>query len=278
MKTANGQLGFLLHSNTSASQDEKIRVLAVAAHPDDIEFMMAGTFLLLGDAGAQLHYLTLSNGDLGSTRYDREKTAFIRRYEAKQAAALASAQFHESFCTDLNIDYDQKTIAKLSAVVRQVDPTIVLIPSLSDYMEDHMQTARVALTAVFAKGIPSYQSDPPQPSVSRPVALYHALPHGLLDGLKQRVVPDFCVDISSVIERKVSMLKCHESQGEWLDATQNISSYVQGLYDFATEIGSLYGNCRFAEGWIRHNPLGYSPKDFDPLRTILQPFIRGVSR
>ena len=61
-------------------------VIAIAAHPDDIEFVMAGTLLLLGDAGWDLHYLNLSAGNLGSTTMTSAKTARVRRGEAQAAA------------------------------------------------------------------------------------------------------------------------------------------------------------------------------------------------
>ena len=63
--------------------------LAIAAHPDDIEFVMAGTLLLLGASGWELHYLNLSTGNLGSTTIGPAKTAQVRRREARAAAQAA---------------------------------------------------------------------------------------------------------------------------------------------------------------------------------------------
>ena len=61
------------------------RVFAVAAHPDDIEFVMAGTLLQLGDAGYELHYMNVANGCCGSSVTDAATTASIRRGEAQEA-------------------------------------------------------------------------------------------------------------------------------------------------------------------------------------------------
>ena len=112
-------------------------VLAIAAHPDDIEFLMAGTLVLLGEAGYGLHYMNLANGCCGSTEVDAATIAGIRQDEARQAAASIGAEFHESICNDLEIFYDQATLARVASVIRLVQPTIVLTHGPSDYMEDH---------------------------------------------------------------------------------------------------------------------------------------------
>ena len=76
-------------------------VLAIAAHPDDIEFLMAGTLVLLGQAGYELHYMNLANGCCGSTELDAQAIAKVRQKEAEQAATSIGARFHESLCNDL---------------------------------------------------------------------------------------------------------------------------------------------------------------------------------
>ena len=72
-------------------------VLAIAAHPDDIEFVMAGTLLLLGGSGWELHYLNVSTGNLGSTTMSPAKTAQVRRREARAAAKALGAVWHAPF-------------------------------------------------------------------------------------------------------------------------------------------------------------------------------------
>ena len=64
---------------------------AIAAHPDDIEFMMSGTLMLLGAAGYELHYMNIANGNLGTTQYDTETIVAMRRSEAMEAAASIGA-------------------------------------------------------------------------------------------------------------------------------------------------------------------------------------------
>ncbi|HZJ17884.1 MAG TPA: PIG-L family deacetylase, partial [Chthoniobacteraceae bacterium] len=74
--------------------------LAIAAHPDDIEFVMAGTLLLLREAGWETHYFNLSTGNLGSSVMSAAETARVRRREAKAAAKMLGAKWHAPICDD----------------------------------------------------------------------------------------------------------------------------------------------------------------------------------
>src|SRR5512143_1025780 len=92
------------------------RAFAIAAHPDDIEFLMAGTLILLRRAGYEIHYMTVANGMCGSVGWDAAKTARVRREEARRAAAALGATFHESLVDDIAIFYERKTLARLAAI------------------------------------------------------------------------------------------------------------------------------------------------------------------
>lgn len=123
--------------------------------------------MLLRERGYQIHYFNLANGCYGTSKYSKEEIIRIRREEAIHAARALGAVYHESICDDLAIFYDQPTLAKVAAVVRLVSPDIVLTHSPVDYMEDHTNTCRLAVTAAFAHGMPNYVTDPAQPAISR---------------------------------------------------------------------------------------------------------------
>jgi LmbE family N-acetylglucosaminyl deacetylase len=244
-------------------------VFAVHCHPDDIEFTSAGTLFRLKDAGCALHYMTVANGCVGSMTTGIEETARIRREEARAAAALLGAVYHESIANDLEVFYTDQLVRRLCATVREVAPDIMLIPSPQDYMEDHMNASRIAVTAAFCRGMPSYHSIPPVAAVDKDVVVYHAMPHGLRDGLRRRIVPDFYVDIGSSIDRKERMLAAHKSQKNWLDATQGMDSYLISMREMSAEVGGMSGRFTYAEGWRRHNHLGLSAREIDPLSELL---------
>jgi LmbE family N-acetylglucosaminyl deacetylase len=250
------------------------RAFAIAAHPDDIEFMMAGTLIRLGQTGYELHYMNLASGSCGTLEHDIETIVRMRRSEAMAAAKQIGAVYHESLVHDLEIFYDRPTLQRVASVVRAVAPEIILTQSAQEYMEDHMNTTRLVLTAAFARGMPNFPVDPPRPPVDDPVTVYHALPYGLHDPLRRPVEAEFYVDIAGVLETKRAMLACHASQKEWLDESQGIDSYLTQMEEMAREMGRKSGRFAAAEGWTRHLHLGYCGPEDDPLAAALGPAAR----
>lgn len=242
---------------------------AIAAHPDDIEFTMAGTLLLLRQAGWETHYLNVADGCCGSVSENRVRTRRRRASEAREAARILGAHFHPSLTADLEIFYEPKLLRRLASVVREVKPAIVLTHALADYMEDHMNTGRLAVTATFARGIPNYPVSPPRPSVPGDATLYHAMPHQLCDQLGRRVIPESFVDVTTTHATKLAALSAHRSQQEWLAQSQGMNSYLRTMEDMAKEVGAMSRRFRVAEGWRRHSFMGFCAPDADPLADAL---------
>jgi LmbE family N-acetylglucosaminyl deacetylase len=248
----------------------KKRAFAVAAHPDDIEFVMAGTLMHLAEAGYEIHYMNIANGCCGSTEHNATDTARIRQQEAINAATNIGAEFHPSLVNDLEIFYNHETLTRLAAVMRDVAPEILLVHAPSDYMEDHMNACRLAITAAFARGMPNYPTSPSRAPVEQAVTVYHAQPHGNRDPLGNLVVPSLFVDVTGVIDRKAAMLACHKSQKEWLDTSQGLDSYVETMKELMREVGRMSGRFEYAEGWRRHTHLGLCAAGADPLKGALK--------
>lgn len=248
---------------------------AVVAHPDDIEFVMAGTLMLLKDVGYELHYMNIANGCCGSTQFNAVETARIRRNESRRAAEYLGAVFHESLTNDLEIFYQHDTLLRLASIMREVAPEILLVHSPEDYMEDHMNACRLAVTAAFTRGMPNYPVVPPRPAIQQDITVYHAQPHGNCDGLRRAVEPDLLVAIDSVIDRKERMLAFHASQKDWLDESQGMDSYLIAMRDLSRSVAQLATarSCEYAEGWRRHSHLGFCSESSDPLQSALRPFV-----
>ena len=244
-------------------------VLAIAAHPDDIEFVMAGTLLQLSKRGWQVHYFNLANGCYGSQSLAPAQCAAVRLAEAQAAAALLPATFYPPICDDMGIFYTSQMLQQVAAVVRQAQPQIVLTHAPLDYMEDHQNAARLAVSAAFTRGMPGFATSPPLASYDGPVALYHAQPHGNCTPLGELVKPTHFVDVSALVERKRELLAAHTSQDEWLGASQGISAYLETMLELNRQVGQLSGQFELAEGWRQHLHLGFSPAGFDPLREAL---------
>jgi len=243
--------------------------LAIAAHPDDVEFVMAGTLILLREAGWEIHYVNLSSGNLGSLTLSPAQTARVRRREAQAAARLLGATWHPPICHDMAIFYDAPTLRRVSAIVRDARPDVVLTHAPQDYMEDHMNTSRLAVSAAFVRELPGYRTTPARKPALGPVTVYHASPHGLCDGLRRRVPPGAFVDTTTVHEQKRAALVCHASQRQFLGATQRMDSYVRTMDAFSRTLGRLSGRFRHAEGWRRHLHFGFCDEHADPLRAAL---------
>lgn len=254
-------------------------VLAIAAHPDDIEFVMAGTLLQLSQRGWQVHYFNIANGCCGSRTLGREECAKVRLEEAQLAASLIPATFYSPICDDLEIFYETSLLKKVASVVRQAKPSILLTHSLSDYMEDHQNAARLAVSAAFTRAMPNVVSNPVRAINDQEVAIYHAQPHGNCDPMGVRIHPTHFVDVSQWMDRKRELLAAHASQNQWLEATQRISAYLETMVQLNQEVGQMSSRAaqlrqcppyQYAEGWRQHLHLGLSQPGFDPLSEALQ--------
>jgi LmbE family N-acetylglucosaminyl deacetylase len=243
--------------------------IAIGAHPDDIEFYMAGTLLQLKQAGFEIHYLNLASGNCGSVEYNGATTRSIRRREARAAAKRLGAHFHPSLTDDLEIFYTLDLLRRLAAVIRDVKPRIVLTHPPQDYMEDHTNTCRLAVTAAFTRGMPNFKSVPARPVADYEVTLYHAMPHGLCDGLRQRLLPGLFVNTAPVHELKRTALAEHKSQQSWLDVSQGLNSYLLAMEEMSLEVGRMSKRFKHAEGWRRHLHFGFCGPEADPLPRAL---------
>ena len=245
------------------------RVLAIGAHPDDVEFMMAGTLLMLANAGYESHIFVIASGSCGSATDDRDTVARTRLAEAQHAAATLDARFYAPVADDLEILYTLPLLRKVGAVVRRAHPDIVLTHSPEEYMEDHSTACRLAVTAVFSRGMRNFITDPEMAPVSGNATLYHALPYGLRDPLGQPIAPGMYVNISDALKQKRAALACHQSQKDWLDASQGLDSYLNAMEEMSREVGSWSGRYPLAEGWRKHAHLGFCDPDSDPLTEAL---------
>jgi LmbE family N-acetylglucosaminyl deacetylase len=247
----------------------KPSAIAIGAHPDDIEFAMAGTLLQLQAVGWEIHYFNLSSGNLGSVKLNAAQATRTRAREAKAAAKILGAKYHASICRDLEIIYDVPTLRKVAAVIRKSKASVVLTHSPVDYMEDHTNTCRLAVAVAFAHGMPNFKSVPAAKPFAHNVTVYHAMPHSLRDPLRQRVMAGAFVNTTAVRARQVEALAAHQSQQDWLDVSQGMNSYIKAGEEVSRLLGRLSKKFKFAEGWRRHLHFGFSSEELDPLADAL---------
>jgi LmbE family N-acetylglucosaminyl deacetylase len=250
---------------------QSLQVLALFAHPDDAEFLCAGTLAHLADRGAGVYIATMTAGDCGSRSLPATKIAGIRRREARRAARVIAATYACLEERDLCIFYEDRTLRKVMELVRRANPSLVFTHSPVDYMVDHEITSRLAQTACFGSTAPNYRTvrrrtrHAAEPLHQIP-HLYYAQPFGGRDILGNPVPLSLFVDISGTLERKEHMLACHESQLAWLAAQQGMADNRTILRQMAAHCGRLSGfHC--AEGFRQHLGQGF-PQD-NPLAALL---------
>jgi LmbE family N-acetylglucosaminyl deacetylase len=236
-------------------------VLSILAHPDDAEFLCAGVMTrLVREHGWEAHIATMTPGDCGSVELPPEEISPIRRGEGARAATVIGGSYYCLEERDLLVTYGDRTLEKVTRLLRQVQPGIVLTHSPADYMLDHEMTSTIVRAAVFAAPIPNFLRDralgAPLPHIPH---LYYCDPIEGKDPLGRSIPPGFCIDISSVIDVKTEMLACHASQREWLLKHHGMDQYLKAMRDWSSARGREC-EIRFAEGFRQH--LGHSyPQD-----------------
>ena len=233
--------------------------LAFMAHPDDAEFLCAGTLIRLREAGWAVHVATATPGDCGSATQDRWEISAVRTKEARRACELIGATYHCLDERDIFVVFDKPTLKKAIDLFRRVCPSLVFTHAPKDYMMDHEMVSLLARAGTFAYGIPNV-SDVPRPAGAVVPHLYYCDPfEDTTVPYSVTPEPTTVVDISAAYERKGQMLACHASQREWLRAHHGMDEYMDAMRRHAEERGRRL-LVRYAETFVQHRGHSY-PKD-----------------
>lgn len=232
-------------------------VLAVVAHPDDAEFLCAGTLALLKQRGWQIELATMTAGECGTRELSPEEISEIRKGEAAEAAGLLDAGYHCLECPDVFIMYDRPTLLKAIELIRTVKPDLVFTMSPSCYMVDHEMTSKIVQTATFAAGMVNIETATP-PFFRIPHLYYLDAMEGK-DKFGREVEPGFVVDITPVIDLKEQMLRRHDSQRQWLLDHHGMDKYLETMKQMSANRGEMV-DVAYGEGFRQH--LGHAyPQD-----------------
>jgi len=214
------------------------RVLAVGAHPDDVEIMCSGTLIALHQLGHEVHVASLTLGDCGSVELSAEEICSIRHREAMKACEVLGATYHHLGFNDLCIFNDDNSNRRVTALLREVNPSLVITHSPNDYMSDHEITSLLVRNACFNASIPNYKTKVREVSCTLKIPyLYYAQAMEGIDIFGKKITPQFYVDISGLMEQKLEMLACHESQRSWLRAHHGMDEYIDSMRRFSSSLG-----------------------------------------
>ena len=229
------------------------RILAIHAHPDDIELQCAGTLLLLQRKGCPIVMVTMTAGDCGSAELGPDEIAAIRRSEAQAAADVIGAEYLCGEFRDLNFDVTSDNRRRVTELIRKANPDIVITAPPVDYMTDHEVTSRLVRDACFCAPIPNYKTEQwdPAPPIAQIPHLYYVDPIEGVDWFGQATPTDFIVDISETFEEKLKMLACHDSQRSWLRAQHGMDEYLDSCRRWSAKRGSEI-DADYGEGFRQH--------------------------
>jgi LmbE family N-acetylglucosaminyl deacetylase len=227
------------------------RILSFHAHPDDSEFLAGGTLAHLAELGHSVTIVTMTPGDCGSNRRSSEGIAAIRRREAAASAAMIGAEYRCAEFRDLAVFNDDLSRRRVTEILRESRPDIVLTASPVDYMCDHENASALVRDVCFGAPVPNYRTGGSRAVLPAIPHLYFMQPLANVDRDVRPVLPDFVVDIGSTFEKKKGMLACHESQRAWLKAHHGIDEYLAMMERWTRECGAWAG-VEFGEGFRRY--------------------------
>ncbi|NLU36745.1 MAG: PIG-L family deacetylase [Clostridiales bacterium] len=223
-----------------------MRILAVGCHPDDLEINCYGTLAKYRKLGHDVAVCNIANGNLGHVVIKPDELREIRLKEAQEAAKVIGATHYTIDIGDLYVTAENDDlIRKLAAVIREVQPEVVITHYESDYMNDHIQTFYATFRATFAASCPHYEMGA-EPASAPITPIYHM---DTLTGVG--FLPTEYVDITDVIDLKLEALACHKSQVEWMKEHDGIDfldmvrtcSKVRG-YQCGVEYAEGFRLCR----------------------------------
>ena len=222
-----------------------VDILAIGAHPDDVELGCGGTIAKEIDLGRSVGILNLTRGEL-STRGNLD----IRNQESKKAASILGVSFVKVLnFEDGFIENKRELQIPVIQIIRQVRPKIVLANAEKDRHPDHSKTAKLIRDACFLSGLQKLETlhDKIPQMAWIPKHLYHYIQW-------QEIEPDFVVDISGYIDKKVQAIRAYSSQfydpnSKEKETPISSKNFFESLTYRAKNLGRIC-NTEFAEGYV----------------------------
>ena len=222
-----------------------VDILAIGAHPDDVELGCSGTIAKEIALGKKVGIIDLTRGELGT-----RGSAEIRDSEAKKAAGILGVSFRENLnFKDGFFTNDEVHQLELIKVIRKYKPKIILCNAIDDRHIDHPKGAKLVVDSCFLSGLKKIKTNHEGVDQNpwRPENIYHYIQWKNLN-------PDFVVDISEYFDTKIKSVKAFESQfyngNESVhDTPISTKNFLDSIEYRARDLGRLTG-VEYAEGFI----------------------------
>lgn len=234
----------------------KLDVLAIGAHPDDVEFGCGGTLLKFISEGKKVGIIDLTQGELGT-----RGTAETRKIEAENAAKLMGVSVRENMkMKDGFLNNSEEYQMKLVEVIRKYRPEIVFCNAWEDRHPDHAKGSKLASDACFLAGLRKIETEYEgvRQEAWRPKHIFHYIQW-------KHITPDFVVDITEFQEKKMEVCKAYETQLFNANSQEPIThtatkDFLESLTYRAQDLGRLSG-VDYAEGFVSERLIAF--KNFD---------------
>jgi LmbE family N-acetylglucosaminyl deacetylase len=221
-----------------------VNILAVAAHPDDIEILCAGTLARYAEAGHAVTFAVFTDGSMGDAHVPPSELAQIRHAETKAAAAIIGARLLWPGIMDEHVFPDIAQRRVMIDQLREADPDVILTHSPDDYHPDHRTVSQLVFDSYFQKGLPHI------PEQTRSACRFGHAQLYYMDNLGGiGFHPTEYVDITATMSVKQRMLACHKSQLSAM--TELAHTGLADLVETQSRFRGIAAGCRFAEGFTR---------------------------
>ncbi|HEV2749590.1 MAG TPA: bacillithiol biosynthesis deacetylase BshB1 [Gemmatimonadales bacterium] len=212
--------------------DQRVDLLAIAAHRDDVELTCGGTLAKAVQAGHRVGILDLTEGESG-TRGD----AATRAAEGDSAAkVLGVAVRLNAGLPDAHLQNDEPSRARVVDLIRATRPRVVILPFPVGRHPDHRIASELGRDACYLAGLAKYKVAGGE-APHRPFKVLYSLAYR-----EDPVKPSFVVDISEVFETKMSAIRCYRSQFDGAKAAGEIHPTGQDLYELIRVQSAHYGS------------------------------------
>lgn len=226
---------------------EKLRVLAVGAHPDDLEIRCGGTLARFAEEGHHVMMAHATNGNKGHQTIPPDELAEIRHKEAQAAADVIGAELFWLGFPDAELFYDKETRLVFVDMIRQAQPDVIITHYHEAYHPDHMITSQLTCGASYISTVPHIKTDRPPTKVVPKIYYFE------IDYTVQSASTEY-VDITGVYEKKRRMIASHKSQYEWLQQNHDVDIQAR-MEQRDIEYGAIC-SVNYAE---RFMPRGFRP-------------------
>ena len=213
---------------------DDIDILAIFAHPDDVELTVGGTLLKMKSLGYKTGALDVTKGEMGT-----RGTVEIRAAEAAEAAKILKLDARENLeLPDGHVWVTEETRTRLVRVLRRLKPKVLLTHQTDDPHPDHNHITQLVREAARLTSMQKYDGDFGQPRTPAPIVAHSIF--------SQRTAPSFIVDISDFLKEKMAAIAAHLSQfynphSKELETRLTSKDFLNELEVRSRYFGSLIG-------------------------------------